>query len=70
LKIGETVNEYGTPVSQHFCEDCQTEFTVCPPAGDDWGGCLSEECDSYDIHRDIDLVWGRDDVKIVKEAIH
>ena len=70
MKIGESVNEYGTPVSVHWCGSCEQEFTVCPPAGDNWGGCLSEECDSYDIHRDIDLVWDREDVEIVKETIN
>ena len=47
-------NKYGAPVSVHNCDDCKNEFTVCPPAGENWGGCLSEACESYDINRDID----------------
>lgn len=52
------VNEYGTPVSVHTCPDCGGGFTVCPPAGPQFGaGCLGEGCPSYDPARDIDLFW-------------
>jgi hypothetical protein len=46
-------NDYGTPVSVHICDDCGTQFTVCPPGKEDWGGCLHEDCESYDINRDV-----------------
>jgi len=55
-KIGISRNKYGTPVSVHVCDDCGHKFTVCPPAGDDWGGCLSDNCESYDINRDVDAL--------------
>ena len=57
MKIGESVNEFGTPVSVHRCDDCGDEFTVCPCQPDDreWGGCLAESCASYDMDRDVDL---------------
>lgn len=55
--LRDTHNQYGTPVSMHRCDGCGFLFTVCPPAGDSWGGCLGEDCASYDITRDIDLFW-------------
>lgn len=51
--VGLSKNEYGTDVSVHVCSDCGNRFTVCPPAGEDWGGCLAETCASYDINRDV-----------------
>lgn len=56
MYLNDSVNEYGTPVSIHVCDDCENEFTVCPPSDDSWGGCLSEECESYDINRDVDAL--------------
>jgi hypothetical protein len=51
------MNEYGTPVSMHVCSACGDEFTVCPPAGPDFGtGCLAPLCPSYDIERDVDYL--------------
>ena len=56
-------NEYGTSVSEHCCDDCGGVFTLCPAKGGadgdaEWGGCcLAETCGSYDIGRDIDLLW-------------
>lgn len=57
-KVGEDVNEFDTPVSHHICCECGNMFTVCPPVSDDkqFGGCLSEECESYDINRDVDAL--------------
>ena len=62
MKIGMSVNEYGTPVSVHECEYCATEFTVCPAISDDpkqlegWRGCMVEPCESYDSSRDVDAL--------------
>jgi hypothetical protein len=51
------VNEYGTPVSIHVCSACGDEFTVCPPAGPNYGdGCMAPLCPSYDIERDVDYL--------------
>jgi len=58
MKMHEGVNEYGTAISVHKCSECNNEFTVCPPTGDDWGGCLSTECKSYDPARDADGLFG------------
>lgn len=64
MKLGEVVNVYGTPVSVHFCDACGGQFTVCPVADDDWGGCQSESCSSYDINRDADRLFERNDPRI------
>ena len=58
-----TTNDYGTRVSQHQCNNCGGVFTLCPAVdgieGDkEWGGCcLGEGCGSYNLTRDIDLLW-------------
>jgi hypothetical protein len=63
VKLRDDTNEYGTPVSVHRCDTCGVEFTVCPsvpdgsPRLDDWGSCLAETCDSYDIARDVDMFF-------------
>ncbi len=49
--------ENGGLVSVHRCYACGEEFTVTPPAGDDWGGCLAETCPSYDPDRDVDIFF-------------
>ena len=54
--IGLGNNKHGTPVSLHKCDDCGSEFSVCPPADENWGGCLGEGCESYDINRDVDAL--------------
>ena len=56
MKIGERLNEYGVTVGVHRCDDCGCEFTVTT-LREDWGGCLSEGCASYDIARDADLFF-------------
>ena len=64
--LGLGKNEYGTPISLHICDDCGAEFTVCPPSNEDWGGCLREGCESYDINRDVDAIMffgGRLEIK-------
>lgn len=61
MYLGETVNEYGTPVSKHRCDACGHEFTVCPSAKDQaecWDECTLPECESYDESRDMDIFFG------------
>ncbi len=55
-KLGLSTNQYGTEISVHECKGCGSRFTVCPPAGDNWGGCLAAGCESYDINRDVDAL--------------
>lgn len=61
MKIRNDTNEYETPVTIFECEFCGVEFSVCPAVEDarleNWLGCLSVECASYDESRDIDKVW-------------
>ena len=64
--LGITLNEYGTKVSEHRCVACGSYFTVCPMVdsnNDGWNGCLAETCASYDITRDIDLLWDHVDIR-------
>ncbi len=58
-RIGVTLNKYGTPTSLHVCDTCGLLFTVCPPATNrEWRtSCLAEECESYDVTRDVDLMF-------------
>ena len=61
---GESINEQGTPVSVHDCQTCGGEFTLCPLVPDDkaheWPDCLEPDCDSYDPHRDADILFQSD----------
>ena len=66
-KIGEAVNIYGTPISVHICGECKSQFTVCPPADEGWGGCQSLECSSYDPARDADKLFDEAPHRIVRE---
>lgn len=52
-------NEYGFETAQHICNDCGDVYTVMPPMSEDcgWDSCLSHNCPSYDVTRDIDSVW-------------
>lgn len=58
MRLGETLNEYGTPVVKYRCESCGEVFSVCPsPAPEDdgqWTGCMAPTCASYDPGRDVD----------------
>ena len=69
VRVGETTNKYGTPVSEHLCFGCGSEFTVCPPHGNDWGGCLAETCVTYDESRDIDKHWDDPGNHIVRREL-
>lgn len=66
------VNEYDTPVLKvSNCVGCEHPFTLCPvPPEADWSeysGCLGEGCVTYDINRDIDLIW--EHVEVHREPI-
>ncbi len=67
-RIGFSFNRYGTPISQQVCDSCGTHFTICPPAGEDWGGCQAEGCASYDEKRDMDKLFDESPWKIKREA--
>lgn len=59
-RLGLAENEYGQPVTVMVCEACGSLFTVTGDKSlEQWGGavCLAEECDSYDVTRDVDLMF-------------
>lgn len=74
-KIGQTLNEHGTIVTQFKCEYCGHEFTVCPAVPPDkeyqWSGCLGADCQSYDEKRDADKLFDNppDLVEIIKTPV-
>lgn len=69
MHLGYTTNEYGTRVSQHRCDACGSEFTVCPaafPEAVGWNNCLAPTCPSYDPNRDVDKVLDEGKAEIVQ----
>jgi len=68
MKIGMTINEYGTEESKHICDTCGDEFTVCPPEKEGshaYDNCLAKNCPSYDPGRDADKFFDKDSDEIV-----
>ena len=58
-RIGLVENRYGRSVTLMVCDGCHQLFTI---TGDysvkDWGGgCLSLDCPTYDVERDVDLTF-------------
>ena len=51
-KTGEHTNEHGVRVTEHECDTCGMEFTICPGI-DDYPNCMTIDCASY--NPDIDL---------------
>lgn len=58
-RIGLAENDYGTPVTVFVCSSCGALFTVTGDIDpESWGtGCLSIDCNSYDVDRDVDLMF-------------
>ena len=59
-------NGYGTQISVHVCESCESEFTVCPaikPDKEGWDGCMAPICLSYDPGRDADKLFDEGKVR-------
>ena len=52
MKTGEHTNEHGVRVTEHTCDTCGLEFTICPGI-DDYPNCMTIDCDSYDP--DVDM---------------
>ena len=65
------LNEHGTPVTFHTCQDCGNEFTVCPAVPgnkhDQWVRCLAWECPSYVVMRDVEFVMGLPEAGIARD---
>lgn len=68
-RIGLARNEYGTTVTVFVCSSCGYLFTVTGDIDPEtWGtGCLAETCDSYDVERDVDLMFEIEPWRIGKE---
>jgi len=62
-------NEYGTTITAMVCQSCNQLFTVTGEhTPESWGnGCLDVECDSYDVDRDVDLMFEIEPWRIRKE---
>lgn len=61
--IGFSKNEHDIKVSCHKCDTCGGEFTVAPAIEEGvagWENCMSDECASYDPHRDADVLFMSD----------
>lgn len=57
---GYAKNEDGTRISVHVCGTCEQIFTLCPavaPEDPGWDHCMDRGCDSYDVDRDVDLMF-------------
>ena len=68
MRLREDVNEHGTPISVHRCHSCGAEFTVCPPADENWGGCQSLDCESYELSRDADILFEEGRVRFERKT--
>ena len=68
-RIGLAENDYGTTVTVFVCDRCGYIFTVTGDIDpDEWGtGCLAETCDSYDVTRDVDLMFEIEPWRIKRE---
>jgi len=63
--LGYSKNECGTRIALHKCDTCGIEYTVTAPKADyspeNFQDCLAPECASYDVNRDMDLLFMTDD---------
>lgn len=58
-RIGLARNEFGGRVTVFVCGSCSAVFTVGGEhTTESWGdGCLDITCDSYNVERDVDLMF-------------
>ena len=73
--VERATNEFGTPVDTYVCEVCGDRFTVCPAHedrsdDDQWTGCLSASCASYDPARDADRLFDDGNVTAFGRRAH
>ncbi len=61
--VKEEPNEHGTTTGHFVCDACKEPFTVTPNPRErgQWDFCLSDQCTSYDPHRDADVLFMTDD---------
>ena len=67
-RLGLAKNEYGTTVTVFICESCLLIFAVTGDVDPETFGnaCLGLDCDSYDIDRDVDLMFEIEPWRIVR----
>jgi len=75
MKLRDDTNDYGTPITVFQCEFCGVEFSVCPAVResrlDNWRGCMTPECESYDETRDGDKILFEDrSAELLKTTLH
>jgi hypothetical protein len=68
-RIGLAENDYGVTVTVFVCSSCGSVFTVTGDIDpDSWGtGCLAETCDSYDVSRDVGLMFDIEPWRVGRE---
>lgn len=64
--IETTVNEYGTPVSVHWCAAGGHRYTVCPPSPREGPDCCVGDCVSYDPSRDASVFFAPADASLIE----
>lgn len=64
--VATAINEYGTPVSVHWCRAGDHSYTVCPPSPREGADCLTEGCVSYDPSCDASIYFAPDDPGLVE----
>ena len=71
MKTGEFTDNEGIIRSRHTCDKCGQSFDIAPAIKDNEEGyenCLTEECSSYDPHRDLDIIF-LDDHELAKKPL-
>lgn len=64
--IEVATNEYGTPVSVHWCQAGQHRYTVCPPTPNPTTDCMVGDCVSYDPSYDASVFFAPDDPTLIE----
>lgn len=70
MKIQEYYNEYKILCSNHLCDTCNVFFSLEPTVkGKGFESCLARECESYDPHSDLDILFKTDDEILADDKV-
>jgi len=64
MKIKETKNKHGVPVSHHICDTCGQDYTITSAVEDGTPlskNCMADNCASYDPDNDADIMFTTDE---------
>ena len=64
MKIKETTNEHGVPVSHHICDTCGNNYTITRAVEDGTPlskNCMDDGCASYDPDNDAEIMFMTDE---------